>query len=166
VLFAPNNVHHMSLERFRARWPQAMACASKGALPRLSKHGHSGLRDAAETPLPDGARLLAAEGVDNGETILSIGGEWIFCDAFINFQRRITGFPGFALRRLKIGHGLGIGGLFKMFVVKDRTAYKRWLFAELDRAPPTTVHFSHGAPIGGPDVAARLKNLAKERLPT
>jgi hypothetical protein len=71
-----------------------MACASKGALPRLSKHGHSGLRDAAETPLPDGARLLAAEGVDNGETILSIGGEWIFCDAFINFQRRITGFPG------------------------------------------------------------------------
>jgi hypothetical protein len=53
-----------------------------------------------------------------------------------------------------------------MFVVKDRTAYKRWLFAELDRAPPTTVHFSHGAPIGGPDVAARLKNLAKERLPT
>lgn len=166
VLFAPNSVHHLSLEKFRARWPQAMACASKGALPRLSKHGHPALRDAAEAPLPDGARLLVAEGVDNGETIFSVGGEWIFCDAYINFQRRITGFPGFALRRLKIGHGLGIGGLFKMFVVKDRAAYKRWLFAELDRAPPTTVHFSHGAPIGGPDVVARLKKLANERLPT
>ena len=47
VLFAPNAYHHVSLEKFRARWPQALAYASSPSLPRLLKKGHPNLHDAA-----------------------------------------------------------------------------------------------------------------------
>ena len=165
VLFAPNHFHHLALERYRDRWPRAVACASRGALPRLEKQGHRGLRDAAEAPLPDGMRLLVSEGTRSGETIASVQGQWIVCDAFVNFTRPITGLPGVAMRLIRIASGLSISEIFKRIVVKDRAAYKRWLFEQLARDQPKTVHFSHGAPLTGDDVAARLRAVVDRRLP-
>ena len=164
VLFAPNNVHHMSLEKYRAKWPKAMACASKRALPRLVKHGHPGLRDAAEAPVPEGGRLLVSEGTRNGETILSAGGEWIVCDAFTNFQRPVTGITGLVLKQLRITGGLGIGSLFRWFAVTDKPKYRSWLFEQLDREKPRAMHFSHGVRYDAPDLIEQVKSIANERL--
>jgi hypothetical protein len=164
VLFAPNNVHHLALEKYREKWPKAIACASKPALYRLSKHGHEGLRDAAEAPLPEGARLLVAEGTRSGETILSVGGEWIVADAFVNFQRPISGFSGLILKQLRISGGLGIGSLFCWFSVTDKPKYKSWLFEQIDREKPKVMRCSHGVPYGEPDLVERIKSIADERL--
>jgi hypothetical protein len=164
VLFAPNNVHHLSLEKFRERWPKAIACAATPALPRLSKLGHEGLRDVAEAPLPEGAKLLVSEGTRSGETFLSLDGAFIVADAFVNFQRPISGFTGLILKQLKISGGLGIGSLFCWFSVADKAKYKSWLFEQLDREKPKRFRFSHGAPFSEPDLVDRIKSLANDRL--
>jgi hypothetical protein len=164
VLFAPNNVHHLSLEKFREKWPKAMACASKPALPRLLKHGHDGLRDVADAPLPEGAKLLVSEGTRSGETFLSVGGEWIVADALVNFTRPITGFTGLILKQLHISGGLGIGSLFCWFSVTDKATYKSWLFEQLDQDKPKALHFSHGSRYDAPDLIERIKSIANDRL--
>jgi hypothetical protein len=164
VLFAPNNVHHMSLEKYRAKWPAAMACASRPALARLARHGHPGLRDAAEAPLPEGAKLLVSEGTRSGETFLSVGGEWIVCDGFVNFQRPVTGFTGMILKQLRITGGLGVGSLFCWFAVTDKPRYRSWLVEKLDREKPRVMHFSHGVPCDAPDLIDRIKAIANDRL--
>ncbi len=164
VLFCPNNVHHVTLERFRERWPQAMACASKGALPRLLKHGHAGLRDAAEAPLPQGAKLLVSEGTKNGETFLSLAGEWIVCDAFVNFTSPITGLTGLILKQMRIAGGLGIGSLVLWFAVADQARYREWLLGQLEAEKPRAMHFSHGSVYDAPDLPERIRAIAAERL--
>ena len=60
VLFAPNHFHHLSLARFRDRYPQALAVATWTALTRLQAKGHEGLSDvtAAAPLLPAGARFV------------------------------------------------------------------------------------------------------------
>ena len=165
VLFCPNHVHHMALEKYREKWPAALACASKAALPRLGKQGHPGLRDAAEAPLPEGARLLVAEGINSGETILSLGDEWLVCDAFTNFGKPMTGPIGFGIGALGMKSGqVSVGRLFKWFSVKDAKAYRAWLFDALDREQPKTVHFAHGEPLGGPAVVEKLKAAFEQRF--
>jgi hypothetical protein len=162
VLFAPNAYHHVSLEKFRAKWPAAMACASAHSLPRLTKKGHPNLRDASEAPLPANGKLIVAEHAD--ETFLKVGDELLFCDGFLNFTRPITGFVGLVMRLFHVSGGLTIGTPFKHFGIPDRAKYKQWLFAMLDREQPKTVHFSHGDPISGPDVIQQLKAVANRRL--
>lgn len=126
--------------------------------------GHAGLVDAATVPLPEGARLLVAEGASSGETFLSLGGEWIVCDAFTNFERPVTGVLGLALTLMRIRHGLSLGNTFKWIVLRDRERYRKWLFSELDRDPPRKLHFSHGAPLEAPDLAEKLRALTSARL--
>ena len=165
VLFAPNHVHHISLEKYRQRWPKAVACASKRALKRLGQQGHPGMVDAAEAPLPAGARLLATEGTNSGETILSVDGEWITADAFCNFEKRVTGVTGAVLRLLQVSTGgISVGRLFEWFVCKDPRRYCAWLQEQVDAEKPKKIYFSHGVPASGPDVGARLVAEAKRRL--
>src|SRR5215470_6123036 len=77
VLLAPNHFHHLSLARFRARYPEAVAVAAKSALPRLEAKGHRGLRDVMEVEglLASGSRVLCPEGLRCGETWLSLADE-------------------------------------------------------------------------------------------
>jgi len=165
VLFAPNGVHHVSLEKFRARWPKAVACASAPALRRLSKQGHAGMIDATQAPSPSGAKLLVPEGLAGGETFLSVGGEWIVCDAFCNFERHVTGVTGAVLRWLRVATGgLSVGSLFKWFVCKDPKRYVAWLEDAVAREKPQTVHFSHGVAMSAADVGQRLVAEARHRL--
>jgi hypothetical protein len=104
ILFAPNHYHHLSMARFRARWPKAAAVASETALPRLRAKGHEGLMpiEAVANLLPAGARWLPCAGTRAGEAFLSIddGGArtWIVSDAFFNVERPVTGVTGLALR--------------------------------------------------------------------
>jgi hypothetical protein len=162
VLFAPNAYHHVSLEKFRARWPDAIACASAHSLERLTKKGHPGLRDAATAPLPTDGKLLVAESA--GETFLKVSDELLVCDAFANFTRPITGIVGLAMKLFHVTGGVAIGSPFKHFIVSDRAKYKAWLLSMLDREQPKTIHFSHGEPITGPDVVHRLETATNARL--
>jgi hypothetical protein len=164
VLLAPNHFHHRSLRRFRDRWPTAVACAAPGAIPRLARQGHEGLASIDDVALGDRARFLRCEGVKTGETWIAVGSTWVVCDAFFNVEHHVTGLVGFALRRLRTCPGLCIGDTFRWLGIRDRARYVAWVRAELEQEPPARLVFSHGAPLGGPELATRVARLLRERL--
>ncbi len=170
ILFAPNHFHHLSLGRFRARWPGAVAVASDVAIPRLRSKGHDGVLpiDTVAGLLPAGARWLPCEGTRAGEAFLSIedGGErtWIVSDAFFNVERPVTGVTGFALRALGTTPGLRIGSTFLWLGLRDRPAYKRWISHALSRETPAKMLFSHGVAASGAHLAERLTAEVEARI--
>ena len=170
ILWAPNHFHHLSLPRYRAAWPEALATASPGALARLTRKGHAGLRpvDEASGRLPAGARLLAGPGLKNGEVFLSLPGDggptWIVCDAFFNVTVPVTGPMGWFLRATRTTPGLALGQTFRWLAISDERAYRAWLLDTLAAERPRRLIVSHGAPLDGPDTTDRLIALAQARL--
>jgi len=170
VLVAPNHFHHLSLPRFRERWPEAIAVASRGALPGLSKRGHEGLQDldAVASRLPEGVRLLACEGTRSGEAWLLVPGEGgptlVVCDAFFHVNRPVRGAMGVIVRALKTTPGLCIGQTFPWLALRDRRAYTRWALATLEQERPLRLLCSHGDPLSDARLPERLSALVQERL--
>jgi hypothetical protein len=167
ILFAPNHFHNRSLARFRERYPDALAVASAGAVPRLTRMGHRGLAVTSEVPLPAGMRWLLPDGTRSGEAWLAIDAEdgptWIMCDAFFNEPGPITGLIGTLLRLGRITPGLSLGATFKHLCLNDRTRYLESVRELLARENPRRVLFSHGQPLEG-DVASRLDAVLRARL--
>jgi hypothetical protein len=170
ILFAPNHFHHLSLARFRARWPRAVAVASETAIPRLRAKGHDGIVpvDAVADLLPVGARWLPCAGPRAGEAFLSLDDHgqrtWIVSDAFFNVARPVTGVTGLALRALRSTGGLRIGSTFLWLALRDARAYRSWITGALEREVPTRMLFSHGVAAEGADLAQRLARLVAARV--
>jgi hypothetical protein len=170
VLFAPNHFHHVGLQRFRARFPRAIAVATAGATPRLRGKGHDGLQGLSETIqlLPSGARWLECEGTKNGEAWLSLPGAagriWIVCDAFFHMTRAVTGAMGLGLRALGVGMGLRVSRSFRWVGVASRPTYCRWALAAIDREQPRTIFGSHGEPLTAADLPERLADAIRRAL--
>jgi hypothetical protein len=166
-LFAPNHFHHMSLKKYRARYPQARAVCSDVARPRLSRKGHAELGALAEVPLPDGGRFLELPHVKTGEAFLSVPGDggptWIVCDGFFNMTEAPPGLIGFILKRLDVAPGLKLGRSFK-WMIRDKPAYRAWLLDTLRKERPRRMVFSHGDPLVD-DATERLLALTESSLP-
>lgn len=150
VLFAPNHYHHLSLGRFRERWPDARAVCSDVARPRLQKKGHAGLRGLTEVKLPAGASFIELPSVKTGEAWLSLRGDggptWIVCDGFFHMEETPPGPIGWILRWLDVAPGLKLGRSFR-WMIRDKRAYKAWLLDTLRRERPRRIVFSHGKPL-------------------
>jgi protein-S-isoprenylcysteine O-methyltransferase Ste14 len=170
VLVAPNNVHHLSLARFRARYPKALAVASATALPRLAGRGHAGLAEleAATLLLPDGARWLRCEGTKSGEAWLSLpspeGPTWIVCDAFFNVTRPVTGVTGAVLRALHVTPGLRISRTYIWLALRDARAYRDWTLAVLAQERPRSLVVCHGEPAASADLEGELAALVRAHI--
>jgi hypothetical protein len=160
LLLAPNHFHHLDLERFRARWPGAIAIASRQALQRLARQGHAGMIEAGEAGerLAEGARFLPNEGARSGEVWLLVppGPTLIVCDAFFDIERPVSGVIGFALRSLRVVPGLQVSRTFRWLALSDPARYLAWATETLERERPTRMVPSHGEPIEAPDLASRL----------
>ncbi len=169
LIFAPNHFHHLSVRRFRERYPDARVVASAGAIPRLERHGHTGLEKIEDTLLPSKIRWLVPEGTKSGEAWLSVdveggaGPTWIVCDAFFHENAPIKGLEGAFLRLAKIAPGLCIGMTFTMMCIADKRRYARSVHDLIDREKPSRVLFSHGEPLEG-DVAGALHAVLDARL--
>ena len=171
VLLAPNHFHHLSLSRFRARYPDAIVVAAKSALPRLQAKGHRGLRDVMEVEglLPAGGRVLCPEGLRSGEAWLSLADErgvrtLLVSDAFFHVLRPVKGLAAFFMRRLRTLPGLCIGDTFRWLAVRDRAAYRRWATDVLSREQPRRLAVSHGEILECDDLAQRLVSLVEARV--
>jgi len=151
VLLAPNHFHNLSLTKYAELFPDAVTVAGDGARPRLAKKGHAHVRDLGSATLPSHVRLLPCEGLKTGETWLVVEHEGhrtlVVCDAFFNVDGACTGFEGFMLRRLRTVGGLRLGRTFGWLAVSDKKAYRKWACETLERERPTTMAFSHGAPL-------------------
>jgi hypothetical protein len=170
ILFAPNHFHHLSLARYRQRWPAARVVAGSVAIPRLQRLGHDTVQHVATVTelLPKGSRWLECAGTRAGETILSLPGDdgpiWIACDAFFNVARPVTGAAGIVLRTLRATPGLAIGDTFKWVAVRDRTAYRSWMLQALERERPTELWMSHGERMATLALPGILSDLVRRRM--
>jgi hypothetical protein len=170
VLLAPNHFHHLSLHRFRERYPDALAVATEAALPRLVRRGHVGLRtpEAAEPLLPEGTRFLVPPGLRTGEVWLSVpepdGRTLLVCDAFFNVERPVRGLHGLVLRALGVTPGLVLPRPFEWLAVRERGVYGRWVLRTLEEERPWRLRVSHGEPADGADLPERLATLVRRRL--
>lgn len=165
ILFAPNHHHHKGLERYRHRFPRAMAVASKIALRRLGSLGHEGLVSTEDVDLPGGMRWLVPDGTKSGEAWIAVDGElstWVVCDAFFNEPAHLRGFEGMVLRALNVAPGLSIGITFEMLGIREPTRYAAWVAAAIARERPARILFSHGDPIEA-DGGAHLLTLLRSR---
>ena len=172
VLCAPNHFHHLTLERFRDRWPAAVTVASRPALRRLEARAGPGIRPIEDVAaeLPAGARWHLPGGTKTGEVWLSLpqpgGVTLLVCDAFFNITRPTAGFTGFALRRLQVVPGLRISHTYRLRAVSDVAACRASSLSIVNELAPTGVVFSHGETLRGADCAARLRGAIEARWPT
>ncbi len=167
-LFAPNHFHHLSLDRYQRRFPDAVPIASRGALPRLRRKGHADLVPIDQVELPAGIHFLVPDATKSGEAWLSIDGgasgpTWIVCDAFFHETRPITGVQGFFLRRLNISPDLCIGSTFTLMCISDDAKYAADVRRRIDEEKPARVLFSHGEPLEA-DVPTALHGVLRRRL--
>lgn len=150
VLVAPNHFHHLAIAKYRMAFPDVMVVASDGAQPRLKKKGHE-LRPLSDAKLPDGVRLLPAEGVKTGETwmVVERDGDKVLVvgDAFFNVETPCTGFEGFMLRRLRTVSGLKLGRTYEWLAIGDKAVYRKWALDTIEREKPTAIAFAHGSPL-------------------
>jgi hypothetical protein len=170
ILWAPNHFHHLSLGRYRERYPEAVAVACQGALTRLGSQGHQGLADleTVRGQLPSGAHWLVPPGTKSGEAWLSLPGEsgrtWLVCDSFFNVERPVRGLLGVVMRLLGVVPGLRISKTFALLALRDRRVYAQWVLEALEREKPTRLLVSHGEPVERVDLAGHLAQLVRERL--
>jgi len=166
LLFAPNHFHHVSLPKFRSRWPQARAVAAKDALPRLAAKGHADLvsLDALKAEDLGPVRFHPAPGTRNGETWLSVGDTLVVCDSFFNLPGPLSGAMGLVLRATRTGPGLKLGRTFRWLALADVRSYRAWVEDTLDALAPKRVLFSHGDPLEGNDAADRLRQAMRAAL--
>lgn len=170
VLLAPNHYHHLSLPKFRERYPEARVACAEAAIPRLRKKGNDRLCTLAEIAgeLPSGARYLVPSGLRNGEAWVSLpveqGRVWIVCDAFFNLNRPVRGPMGWALRATATVGGLRIGDTFRWLAVADRRAYRDWTLYRLAEERPSVLVVSHGDPLESRDLGDQLASLVHARL--
>ena len=167
MLFAPNHFHHLSLARYRERFPKAIVVASADAIPRLHAKGHEDIRSTFEVSLPPDIRWLLPSGTKSGEAWISVDGEagptWIVGDAFFNEHSPVTGFEGSLLKMLSITPGTRLGATFKYLCVRDRKKYKQWTLEALEREKPSRMLMCHGDALNE-HVAPRLSELLHSRL--
>jgi hypothetical protein len=172
ALLAPNHFHHLSIPRFRERYPEAAVLATRTAMPRLSSKGHQNLTDVAERSdlLPAGSKILVCEGSRTGEVWLALPGgagegpTLAVCDGFFNVQRPTVGAMGLVLRLTQSSPGLQLGKTIRWLAMADRPAFVSWARKTVTDLAPARLVMSHGEPLALPDLAPRLSNLVHERL--
>lgn len=166
LLFAPTGPHHLSLERFREHYKDALAVAGPHALAPLKERKHDGIQDLRDHAalLPAGAELLVLPGTRWGETWLSIpqpNGEraLLTCDAFVNYTQPIRGVLGVLCILMGITRELCITRPFRHIALRDPATYCEFAEAAIRRLRPTTLLLSHGEPITDPELPTRLLAL-------
>ena len=161
-LIAPNHFHHLGLNEWKERYPDAAVFARSQALPRLTKMYPSlGIRPMEELDLSLTAAVswIEPRGTKNGEVWLRTQDAWIVGDAFSNVPA-VRGVTGLVLRLTNAAPGLKISRIWAPIHLADPAEYKSWLLEELGSRPPAWLIPAHGDPISGPDLSDRLRALA------
>jgi len=165
VLFAPNHYHHLSLPKYVARYPNALAVTSSAAMPRLLQKGHATLKNRVTAPLPAGAKWIDCEGLKNGEVWLSLPGDvWLVSDAFMNVRRPVTSFVGFILKLWWVVPGLQLSRTWLWVGIGKRAVYRAWFLKLLEREKPKRLLVGHGDPVEQPDLPDALAELVRKRV--
>ncbi len=169
-LIAPNHFHHMGVQSYLEKWPEAQVVASAGAIPRLEKKSDiESFGDLAllRKELPENVQLLEAPGLKNGEVLLRVETEkgiaWAVSDAFFNMAEHVSGMMGFVVRVTGTSKGLRIGKTFTSLAISDKAAYGSWMRKQFDADKPSVLIPGHGE-VMSENVADTIDELLRTRL--
>jgi hypothetical protein len=172
ALIAGNSFHHMGLDAWSEKHPDALRYAAARAMPRLARQGRRNLTDVMELAarLKPGARVLSVPHLNTGDVIVSVpcaaGVAWIVCDLIFNMTAPVTHplarlwvrlmdeYPGLKIPRV----------LLPVAPRKERKRLIEWLTGELERDRPTLLLPAHGTPAAKPDLWRDLIDLARARF--
>jgi len=170
ALVAPNGLHHLGIEPWMKRWPNAVPYGAAASLSRLIRKCAAGasFRPLSQLALPEGVLIDNPPGLKSSDLVLRVRMRerwlWYINDLVMNMQRA----PAQPMQRLVFGLlgmriGLAAPPMPKLLLVRDRKATGEWLRREIDARPPALVVFGHGDPLAGPDVGERIKEALRER---
>ncbi len=129
VLLVPSGYHRIDPARFKERYPAIKVYAPKGAKKKVAeKVAVDGTYD--DLAGGDDVTIERIDGVGEMEAAVKVtsadGVSLLLCDAAFNMQHR-PGAQGFFLKLFGSTGGPRITGIFKLFVVKDKKAFKESL---------------------------------------
>lgn len=167
ALVASNAFHYLGLAGWKERLPEALLFAPKQSIGRIERQSKlQGIRPLAEAAPIAGARVEFADmpHYRTGEVLVRISSErgpvWYVTDIVLN----LPALPPNPVFRLLFGlsgsaPGLKLNNIASLFMVRDKSALKRWLAAEFDRAPPAWLIPAHGGIVDcaqNPDAVRKL----------
>jgi hypothetical protein len=152
ALVATNAFHHLGLQAWKARYPDAAIFAPAQSIARLaSKTGLRDIRPLAEAGalLGEHVSLTDMPHYKTGETLVRVraaeGIAWYVTDVILNL-RELPAHPVFRLlfRFSGSAPGLRLNRIAPLFMVKNREALWGWLSTEAERDCPRWLIPAHG----------------------
>ena len=169
LLVAPNHFHNLGLAEYADAHPGSVIVTTAVAAPRTRAKCKREVEDDTRlsAALPEHISLLVPPDTRTGELWLSVRSAraraWIVGDAFLNIAKTPLSPIGLVLKALACSPGLRISTSFR-WLLRDRTAYRRWLLAKLEEERPTILIPCHGDIIVDESLTERLQRLAEARL--
>ena len=165
VIVVPNGWHRMDAPRYKARYPEARVICPRGSTKRVRQvvpvDGHYG--EIGPFPNDPSVSMAHHPGLREIEGVIKVQSEdgltAIFNDALFNIDH-MPGFFGFVYGKL-MGNAGGprITTIARLFMVQDRSAYRRHLEAISDQPRLMRVVPGHGAIIDD-NPTAMLREVA------
>jgi hypothetical protein len=151
ALVASNAFHNMGVGAWKERFPDAKLFAPAQAIARVEKKGKvTGVHPLSEIGALAGPELelIDMPHYKTGEVLVRVKhGKhvvWYVTDVIMNLPKVPQGFFGTLSKWTKSAPGLRPNGISAMFMMKDKKSLYRWLRAEIEKAPPTTLLVCHG----------------------
>ena len=171
ALVASNAFHHMGLAQWKARFPEAAVFAPAQSIARVERQTKlAGIRPLADAASVTGPRLelIDMPHYKTGEVLVRIttdrGLVWYVTDIVMNMPTLPSHPLAKALFRLSgSAPGLKFNNIAPLFMVQDKAALKRWLTAQMDKAPPRWVIPTHGDIVDCASNPDALRNLFAPR---
>lgn len=144
AIFVPSFLHDFDAEAFAARYPAAVLCAMRGTIAKLKWPNLVPLEPAH---VPPGITVERIPGV-KGEVVVEVrhadgGVTLVFNDALFNLPHQ-PGWRGLVLRALGSSGPLHMSPIGRLFLLKDRAAFRGWLEAQAARSDLRNVVVAHG----------------------
>ncbi len=162
-LVVPNGYHRLDAPAFKARYPKIAAYCPRAARSRVEKvvpvDG-----DYGAFPADDAVKLETLAGVGDAEGIMTVksssGTTIVFNDMLFNMPHT-TGAHGFVFKHVTgSSGGPKVTRIARLFLLKDKVAFRRELERLADTPDLVRVIVSHHETIGG-DVAGTLRSVAR-----
>jgi hypothetical protein len=169
ALVATNGFHHLGLPEWHRRYPDAKLFAPLQAARRIARK-QPGLPafeplHALSALCPAGVEALEPPGMRIPDVVARVstpkGWLYSFNDIVMNLTRVPPGLLGKVFEWTGSAPGFKVARFFTLIGVKDKKAFKRWLLAELSKAPPALLTTAHGAPVLEPERAMHLPEMVE-----
>jgi hypothetical protein len=168
TLLSPNRFHHLGVEEWLRRWPDAQAYAGEQSLRRLNAKCSAGavFKPLSQMPALPGIHVDNPPGMKNSDLVLRVstgqGWVWYINDLLMNMRE----LPRNPVARLMLGvagmkKGLCAPRMARLLNVADKRAVGSWLLAELEAKPPAVVVFGHGDALSGSNPGAQLRSVIR-----